>query len=620
MWLKESFFVFLVFFECILVSCSQNKHYTEDGLPVLFEKDDFYKCRDESGTYCKTSFYLTVYNDSSKLAVEIKKSANDSSRFRRSSLHRMICIPKEVNVKNTKEAKAYIAYTMEEKLKDYNVTLEVEKLECDTEKNFIMLDLFLIIAILLLIYMVLESTRKDDKNASNSASAEDTWTKIFSLKENWKRIAEKNNNPDFQRLKSIQGLRFFNTIFVIIFHTHLCHLLLFIENPKDYEENIAANPVLTFMYQSSVFIVQTFFMTSNFLITNQILELYKKNGRYTFGDMIILFVNRIIRLLPTLLTMVMMIFVGIKLFPNGTPIVDVINMSWNGCQNSWWATIFQLNFLYKSTQMCNPGSWYLSVDTLLYVTTIVVLYIYLNFQITLKKLLVFLFLFLNLCYGIMIFAYNVDAMYKINTESIRGLLDSPAFYYLYINPLASWSTSIVGIALGYIYFKIKNKEIKMNTVQRMLWLAVVIVLPTAAILLTIADVNGLNRAILGPFIKPLSALGYGIGVLGFSKGYGGLIKKVLEWDFAVKMSNFTYCTYVYHFFLVFLLHGARRTLYRYSFFALVSSYIIDVVLSYAFGMLTTLMIEYPGLRLQKLYIPQIKKTVLREKKSDNKIK
>ncbi|KAF7273316.1 hypothetical protein GWI33_013970 [Rhynchophorus ferrugineus] len=153
--------------------------------------------------------------------------------------------------------------------------------------------------------------------------------------------------------------------------------------------------------------------------------------------------------------------------------------------------------------------------------------------------------------------------------------------------------------MGYVYFNTKQMNIKLSKVQNILWIFLFLGLPTLSISMCFLDVKGVYRAFLGPILKPMFALGLGLGVLGMSKGYGGPIKRILEWDMAIKMSNFTYCTYLYHLFLIFLMHGSTRSLYRYSVFYMVLSYVQDVLVSFCGGILMTLLIEYPGLRLQK---------------------
>lgn len=58
----------------------------------------------------------------------------------------------------------------------------------------------------------------------------------FSLKESWKKIMTTSNNDEFNRLKSIQGIRVFTMNGVIASHVILMMTLLFSTNPEILEE------------------------------------------------------------------------------------------------------------------------------------------------------------------------------------------------------------------------------------------------------------------------------------------------------------------------------------------------------------------------------------------------
>lgn len=58
----------------------------------------------------------------------------------------------------------------------------------------------------------------------------------FSLKENWKKITKTEGTGDFNRLKSIQGLRVLTNIGVMSIHCGLAILVEFYKNPEVLEK------------------------------------------------------------------------------------------------------------------------------------------------------------------------------------------------------------------------------------------------------------------------------------------------------------------------------------------------------------------------------------------------
>ena len=63
----------------------------------------------------------------------------------------------------------------------------------------------------------------------------------FSIIRNWKKLTTINlNNPDAKALSSLQGIRFYNVVGVIIAHTFTINMAVPILNPR-YMESVLAN-------------------------------------------------------------------------------------------------------------------------------------------------------------------------------------------------------------------------------------------------------------------------------------------------------------------------------------------------------------------------------------------
>lgn len=59
---------------------------------------------------------------------------------------------------------------------------------------------------------------------------------MFSVLENWDKATAQNSSADFQRLKSIQGIRFYDAILVIVCHTKLTIARIYVDNVEDVEK------------------------------------------------------------------------------------------------------------------------------------------------------------------------------------------------------------------------------------------------------------------------------------------------------------------------------------------------------------------------------------------------
>lgn len=58
----------------------------------------------------------------------------------------------------------------------------------------------------------------------------------FSLISNLEKLCKVEGNDDYNKLKSIQGIRFYNMLLIIAIHSLLSTNLIYISNPSDVEE------------------------------------------------------------------------------------------------------------------------------------------------------------------------------------------------------------------------------------------------------------------------------------------------------------------------------------------------------------------------------------------------
>ncbi|XP_060534293.1 nose resistant to fluoxetine protein 6-like [Cylas formicarius] len=597
-------------FGCLLavvfVPCSYSKPkryfipYTEDGLPKLYSMENFYDCRQRNGKFCKVDVLIKPKDPNSKLASEIQKSKETKYRYHRSHVYRMLCIPS-----NTWVREQYAHNVTKEELKDFNVSSEIYDVKCEADISPDWLDLLMGLCVVAYGLLVFKSSYYIYKDKF-SRSKYEKWYKIFAIQENWKKLTIENTSEDFRTLKSVQSIRFYNSIMVIICHSQITPLILYVNNPTELEK-LVMNPIYNYSLQLDLFIVQTFMMISTFLLTKQIYDIYQKNGHFSLYHCWVLYVNRIFRFFPTVLVMMFVMIPLLKIIQPSPQIMEMVALGYHGCQTGWWAALLQLNFLFIFSEMCMSGTWYISVDTFLYVTAMLILYVKFKWNLDLKGVLAVAFIITAGVFGIIIYINDLNHMYTVNVESCKNVFHSDAFNKLYISPFSSWSTCCVGVAIGTIYYRSKSdKSLKFGKIHTILWALIFFGVPALLVYTVQQDLPHTIAPILGPLLKPAFSLAIGIGILGTTKNIGGVIQKILEWDFAVKMSNFTFCTYLFHFFLVFSRGSFTYDLFEFKPSNLFIYLILDVLVSFAVGIACTVLIEKPGLTLQKMYIPQIK--------------
>lgn len=58
----------------------------------------------------------------------------------------------------------------------------------------------------------------------------------LSLTSNWSKLCNIDGNEDYNRLKSIQGIRFYNMLLIIIVHTLFSFTINYLSNPIEVEK------------------------------------------------------------------------------------------------------------------------------------------------------------------------------------------------------------------------------------------------------------------------------------------------------------------------------------------------------------------------------------------------
>lgn len=142
-------------------------------------------------------------------------SATSLLLFDRSTANRMYCVPA------FDSAAIYGQRRFSEELKS-NWSGHVE-FECETIHDFRNFNTFLLVVGLVYVVATIQATRG-------------RWCSALSLRKNVPKLWLENLNPDFQRLKAIQGIRVFNTALVVFWHSLLSLCRSYINEVEELEK------------------------------------------------------------------------------------------------------------------------------------------------------------------------------------------------------------------------------------------------------------------------------------------------------------------------------------------------------------------------------------------------
>lgn len=170
----------------------------------MYRMDNYTECRPPN-SYCVYDFKLHTNSTTSLLL------------FDRSTLNRMYCVP------SFDSAAIYGRRRLTEELgRNWSGH---EEFDCETNQDFRYFNTLVLLLGLVYVVVTIQATRGH-------------WCSEFSLKKNVSKLWTENSNPDFQRLKSIQGIRVFNTALVVFWHSLLSLSRSYIDEVEELEKVI----------------------------------------------------------------------------------------------------------------------------------------------------------------------------------------------------------------------------------------------------------------------------------------------------------------------------------------------------------------------------------------------
>ncbi|XP_045482849.1 nose resistant to fluoxetine protein 6-like [Harmonia axyridis] len=564
-------------------------------LPRIFYVNETEECPDDH-YYCKVDVKLKPKNvdDPPELWKLIKKE----SIYRRDTIFRAFCIGGES-----------IEEKLEQELLQYNLTGDVSQLYCDHKRtpSDVHRPIETFIGLFIFSYMgfIIFSTIK----TSNQKKDANKYQKMFSTTNVWREINKPNRNEDFNKLLSIQGIRTFAMVFIIGVHSFFTAMTLkFVRNPE-YFEDAPNNLLMSVFYGSFGLIVQVYFIISSWLLSVQLNKIVENNGDFSWKDLLLLWLNRYLRLLPTIAVLLLLHSSDILAVCISHPyFYSMTRAEVKRCGAIWWKNLlFMQNINVQENEICSPGMWYLAVDFQMYTIVSAFFFISRKFKIS-----------MNYFFGLIAAVSALMQTFYVLTTEFGGLLrfgprllppetfiSNPETLYSYIKPYGSAITYIIGFIFGTIYWHNKNKNIFGTIEKKLLFYGAFIGFPILACYLYELRSNRAVEALLTVTLRPLFSLGIAVGILGMATGSGGYIKKFFENSSMVFFGNFTYSIYMSHFLVVFGRAVFEAKYVEVDDFYLFSNWILDVILSYLFGMYFYILLEHPFIKLQKNLVPQI---------------
>ncbi|KAK9891022.1 hypothetical protein WA026_013354 [Henosepilachna vigintioctopunctata] len=597
---------------CLYISAFQYVECTasvsdpqESILPAIFNSTNEYECP-LGHLYCKITVTLRPKDAENppELWKKIEKvNENDHYNFRRDVIYRTVCEEKNGLSEKYNEYSSYGLIGIVKYRNCFEVGLNESIPTYDIFVGVIV-TLYLSVFIYCNIRMKkLEGSIEKNQNQGNK------YMEVFYVRNAWKELNNINKGQDFQKLLFIQGIRAITISIVLLGHHCIVLMLTFSYNPE-YVEQYISSSYSGFLIKSFALIVQTFYVISAWLLAVQLHNMVRKKGEITLKDVSIILLNRYFRLLPHILVIVLLHTSSIwEIYLSKLLYRYITSMERKRCFSGWWQNLlFIQNWSCFNGEMCSPGTWYLAVDTQLFFMVTLFFYFSHKFKIHIKYFL-----------GMAVLLAVGSQVYTVMTTTFNGLLQftprmmppegayaAPEHLYSYTTTAGSLVTYVIGFVFGSFYSENKQRDIFNTTVKKFLWIPASFGLPLISIKCYSYSLPRVIEAIMTVTLRPLFGLGFAVGILGMATNTGGYLKKFLESKLLVFLGNISYCVYMFHSAVLFfsLMFNTEMTTFNNSYFW--KTLIGDIVFSFIIGFVMFMILEYPCIRLQKMFLPQVK--------------
>ncbi|KAK4876118.1 hypothetical protein RN001_012540 [Aquatica leii] len=278
----------------------------------------------------------------------------------------------------------------------------------------------------------------------------------FSVVKNTKKIF--TITKDTNQIPCVYGIRVISMMWIVIGHIYVIRRFYPGKNII-YLSNAMLNHEYDYIFAATK-AVDTFL-----LLTGLTLSYVFLSSANTFKfNLLVFYLHRFLRLTPAL-GAVVLTYIGLLKYLSSGPYWPSISVQESEiCKKQWWKTIFYIN-IYDNN-ICLSQTWYLAVDTQLYIISPIIL---LGLQKK-PKIAIYLVGFLTICVMGISFAiswiYNMDSNFIFSTNFEYAT----RFYTKTYTRAAPW---LIGVIVGYIIYITKQKDpkIKINLyIVFFLWL------------------------------------------------------------------------------------------------------------------------------------------------------
>nr|ABO27283.1 CG5892 protein [Drosophila melanogaster] len=424
--------------------------------------------------------------------------------------------------------------------------------------------------------------------------------KVFSARANSRSLFRITTKPNPNVIECLHGLRGMSLIWVCFGHDFMMSMTS--PNINLYDVYTWAKTPFKDIIQEGVFAVDSFFFISGLLVAMVALRsMEKAKGKLNIP---LMYLHRYLRLTPIVAVSILLYW---KLLPHlgDGPLYGNWNFdSYDRCEGNWyWTLLYVQN--YATDSECLTHTWYLAIDTQLYIIAPILLIIV--YKWGKKGAAVVLLLLLGLT--AYLFSIIVINNYSLISGGGGGGPDdySEDLDHYTHNRASGW---LVGFLFGYFLHTIRGKAIKLS--RPAVWVGWITCLAFLFTCIFAMYPYGMGKSKTLPtlneaFYVSLSRIAWPLGlswvVFACMQGYGGLANSFLTSPLWQPLSKLSFCAYMGHLFIQNLNAGRTRVNTYFSNYDIMLRFWQDFGFTVLLAYVMYILIEAPCGGLESLILP-----------------
>ncbi|GIY22649.1 nose resistant to fluoxetine protein 6 [Caerostris darwini] len=521
-----------------------------------------------------------------------------------------ICVPSTCSRQEIEmiASKAVESTGIEFKVLVPNCEVKVEQVTLNKSEISIItvLAFLLFLAVTATITDVTLKLKSEDENYQAKLSVAIRYLICFSLYTNACRLLKKDESPN--SIKIFHGMKVITLLWVILNHSY------YYINYQALGSLLNARIATTegaFQFIANGFLnVETFFFISAVLVSYGIMKAKQEKIN------IFLFIfRRVWRLAPPFMLVIACLFLIPHLGSGPVWKETVIDGLVEKCKKKWWTNLLFFNNFVPNSEMCMNWSWYIPVDTHLYLISLAVL-------IPLKKnpRLAFLMNGAFFIIGTAITAAN-HVYFKLHPTAITAFVHPEDIDYFvdrgYFRTYVHCASYCVGLTVGYILATRQKIRIPLGW-NIAGWITSFVL--SLSVVYGVYDWNLGNVPSLAVSTlytctnKLVWALALAWVTITCMTGNGGFVTTILSWEVFVPLSRLTYMTYIIHPIIQIMYMGSTKTAIRMEHKTILFMYLSNIVLGFMCACILSLLFESPFMAVEKLFFsPRPKREETKDK-------